>query len=230
MTTPSKPSPSRNHEALEALRYALNVALSEEWNLGELSIPEGDKRAHVGLIAVRKMRAAISALETAIASETKQPEKQPRGSFFCKEWGGSQQDPCDQQCEICANIDADPEPSYDKNDGPCTDTELCRVGWLVRENRIKHLEAELAARSANRQCEAPPGMRFELVEKYDAQTQPHVAGELFGLRIVNGCSNGCAEIWVEDDGNWHFKMRFDRSWLKDLADVIRRAEGTKASG
>lgn len=48
--------------ALEALEYALNVAVGEEWNIGEASITDGDTRAHVGLIAVRKMRAAIAVL------------------------------------------------------------------------------------------------------------------------------------------------------------------------
>lgn len=48
--------------ALDALKYALKVAEGEEWNLGEKGMADGDPRASVGVIAVRKMRAAIAAL------------------------------------------------------------------------------------------------------------------------------------------------------------------------
>lgn len=77
-----------------------------------------------------------------------------------------------------------------------------------------------------------PGMKWQLVEDMPPLTggeHPEVVGGLFGVRFVDGCSNGCAELYVEDDGNWHFKMRFDRAWLKDLAAVANRAAESTAT-
>lgn len=64
------PDKSGKELALDALKYALNLAEGEEWNLGEASIPAGDPRAHRGLIAYRKMLAAIVALEAVPSSDT----------------------------------------------------------------------------------------------------------------------------------------------------------------
>ena len=50
------------------------------------------------------------------------------------------------------------------------------------------------------------------------------AGELFGVRFVDGGSNGLIELYIEDDGYWHFVTTFDRYWLRDLEAVIRTAK------
>jgi hypothetical protein len=52
----------------------------------------------------------------------------------------------------------------------------------------------------------------------------NVIGDLFALRFVTGCSNGCVELYVEDDDNYFHKATFDRAWLKDLADVAKEAQ------
>lgn len=42
-----------------------------------------------------------------------------------------------------------------------------------------------------------------------------IVGKLFGIRF-----NGeLAELYIEDDGHWHLKATFDKSWLKDLSIV-----------
>lgn len=55
----------------------------------------------------------------------------------------------------------------------------------------------------------------------------NIHGELWGLRFTEGCSNGCAELYVEDDDFWHLKATFDRIWLADLLKVL---ESAKAAG
>lgn len=58
---------------------------------------------------------------------------------------------------------------------------------------------------------------------------PVGAGELdfvgaqFGLKFTDGCDNGCAEIYSEDDDNWFLQIRCDRIWLGDLADILQKA-------
>jgi hypothetical protein len=54
--------------ALDALKYALNIADAEGWNTGIDQIPDGDPRSSIGLIAYRKMLAAIAALETPLGT------------------------------------------------------------------------------------------------------------------------------------------------------------------
>jgi len=65
------------------------------------------------------------------------------------------------------------------------------------------------------------GMKRILVEDMPVlkASDLDIVGKLFGLRFVDGCSNGCVELYIEDDENWHYKMRFDRSWLADLAKL-----------
>jgi hypothetical protein len=46
-----------------------------------------------------------------------------------------------------------------------------------------------------------------------------VRGGLFALRFTEGCSNGCVELYMEDDGWYHLTATFDRVWLPDLAKV-----------
>ena len=50
-----------------------------------------------------------------------------------------------------------------------------------------------------------------------------VAGGLFGIRFTEGCSYGCAELYIEDDINFHFVAKFDRVWLGDLLMVTKEA-------
>lgn len=51
----------------------------------------------------------------------------------------------------------------------------------------------------------------------------HIVGGLFAVRFIDGCSNGCVELFVEDDEWYHRKLTFDRNWLSDLRDVIDAA-------
>lgn len=45
----------------------------------------------------------------------------------------------------------------------------------------------------------------------------HILGELFGLRVVKGCGPGpCIELYVKDDGNYIYKTTIDAGWLKEL--------------
>lgn len=50
-----------------------------------------------------------------------------------------------------------------------------------------------------------------------------MTGNLFGIRLVPGGSTGLVELYVEDDGWFHFKASFDRLWLPDLRAVVDRA-------
>ena len=57
--------------ALDALKYALNVAEAEEWNIGEQSMLAAnypEEKMGIGMIAVLKMRRAIAALESSMAN------------------------------------------------------------------------------------------------------------------------------------------------------------------
>lgn len=48
------------------------------------------------------------------------------------------------------------------------------------------------------------------------------AGELFGVRFIDGGSNGLIELYIEDDGYWHHKVTFDRAWVSDLRRVMAK--------
>lgn len=50
-----------------------------------------------------------------------------------------------------------------------------------------------------------------------------IVGEVFGIRFTEGCSNGCIELYGEDDGFWHLITNFDRGWLDDLTHCIDSA-------
>lgn len=50
-----------------------------------------------------------------------------------------------------------------------------------------------------------------------------VVGRLFGLKFVEGGSNGLVELYIEDDENYHYKCSFDRYWLTDLTNVVNEA-------
>jgi hypothetical protein len=50
-----------------------------------------------------------------------------------------------------------------------------------------------------------------------------IVGGLFAIRFRDGCSTGCAEIYVEDDTYYHLKCTIDRLWLKDLENVVKEA-------
>lgn len=49
-----------------------------------------------------------------------------------------------------------------------------------------------------------------------------VRGELFGLRFAD---ENQVELFVEDDGLYHLKASFSRSWLEDLSIVTNIARG-----
>lgn len=51
-----------------------------------------------------------------------------------------------------------------------------------------------------------------------------VVRDLFALRFVPGGSNGLVELYVEDDGLYHFKQSFDQSWLPDLIATARAGQ------
>lgn len=61
----------------------------------------------------------------------------------------------------------------------------------------------------------PPHVRVEALDFH---------GLLWGIRLTDGCSNGCVELYLEDDDFWHLKATFDRVWLEDLRNVIEFAE------
>jgi hypothetical protein len=52
-----------------------------------------------------------------------------------------------------------------------------------------------------------------------------VVGELFALRFTegHGPTKG-VELYVEDDGNYFFKVSFSRAWLADLEGVAQAAQ------
>lgn len=50
-----------------------------------------------------------------------------------------------------------------------------------------------------------------------------VAGQLFGFKFVQGCSNGCVELYIEDDEVYHYQFTFDKFWLKDLVYAASKA-------
>lgn len=52
-----------------------------------------------------------------------------------------------------------------------------------------------------------------------------VTGVCFAMRFVTGSTPGhrVVEFYIEDDENYHFKCRFDRTWLGDLAAVVSAA-------
>lgn len=50
-----------------------------------------------------------------------------------------------------------------------------------------------------------------------------VTADLFAIRFVEGGSNGLAELYVEDDGWYHFKMAFAVFWLNNLKRVAEKA-------
>ena len=55
-------------------------------------------------------------------------------------------------------------------------------------------------------------------------------GAQFAYRFTDGCSNGCVEIYSEDDDWWHHVYTFDRLWLQDLkatVDAAIKAEGER---
>ena len=98
--------------------------------------------------------------------------------------------------------------------------------WLDRKAEAESLRSELEA-SRHRVAELERG-RSELWERLDIVRgdELDVTGGLFGFRFVDGCSNGCVELYVEDDGYWHHKMTFDRVWLKDMQHCVDRARST----
>lgn len=53
---------------------------------------------------------------------------------------------------------------------------------------------------------------------------------VFGLRFTEGCSTGCVELYIEDDGWYHFKCCFDRLWLFSLEKVVQQALKTTDGG
>jgi len=59
-------------------------------------------------------------------------------------------------------------------------------------------------------------------EKVRHGGEMHVNGELFSLRFT---AENQVELFVEDDGFYHFKVRFSRDWLRDLSNVA--AAGSK---
>lgn len=46
-----------------------------------------------------------------------------------------------------------------------------------------------------------------------------ICGDLFGIRFVGDQ----VELYVEDDGWWHFKENFHSIWLRDLEQVAKVA-------
>jgi hypothetical protein len=48
----------------------------------------------------------------------------------------------------------------------------------------------------------------------------NVIGDLFGLRFAD---ENMVELYIEDDGWFHFKLSFHRTWLKDLREVTHEA-------
>lgn len=52
----------------------------------------------------------------------------------------------------------------------------------------------------------------------------HLSGDLFGLVFREGCSNGCVDVYVEDDGNYNLVMTIDRHWLTELAELALKGE------
>lgn len=55
----------------------------------------------------------------------------------------------------------------------------------------------------------------------------NVLGDLFALRFV---TNDQVELYVEDDGNYFFKMRFNEHWLSDLGRIVSVADAIEESG
>lgn len=54
--------------------------------------------------------------------------------------------------------------------------------------------------------------------KYEGMDE---AGNLFGLKFRES-SPDIVELYIEDDGNWHYKCSFHKFWLKDLEYVVSR--------
>lgn len=89
-----------------------------------------------------------------------------------------------------------------------------------------------AGRKAHREVEHDTIMevyKAMLAAAPAVEQEPVGAGDLdfigaqFGLKFTDGCDNGCAEIYSEDDDNWFLQIRCDRIWLGDLADILQKA-------
>lgn len=70
-------------------------------------------------------------------------------------------------------------------------------------------------------------MTADRLDRATAETSEiDVSGSLFGLRIVKrgeGVSDAI-EMFVEDDGVWHYKQSFSAFWLDDLIQVCEMAK------
>lgn len=91
-------------------------------------------------------------------------------------------------------------------------TALESNAMLVREGNA--VQTRLAAAEKDARLDRPEPLRSSELD---------VIGKLFAIRFVNGCSNGCVELYVEDDDWYHHKATFDRAWLNDLLAVVKRA-------
>ena len=61
-----------------------------------------------------------------------------------------------------------------------------------------------------------------LAKYYPARTveDMNVIGDLFGLRFV---AENMVELYIEDDGWFHYKASFNKSWLADLRGIVVEA-------
>ncbi len=64
-------------------------------------------------------------------------------------------------------------------------------------------------------------MTWEEEENYYMTAEDmSVAGELFGMRYVDGgAPNGCIEIYIEDDETFYRKITVNHVWLDDLISI-----------
>lgn len=59
----------------------------------------------------------------------------------------------------------------------------------------------------------------------DGQLKPNsIVGELFALSFVEGDQ---VELYVEDDGHYHYKCSFNKFWLHDLEKTVSLAKQFK---
>ena len=64
-------------------------------------------------------------------------------------------------------------------------------------------------------------MTWEEQENYHVKADElDVAGDMFGMRLVDVCApNGLVEIYIEDDETYFRKVTVNRVWLDDLIRV-----------
>ncbi len=52
-----------------------------------------------------------------------------------------------------------------------------------------------------------------------------VIRNLFGIRFVpGGAPEGCFELYIEDDENYHYKLTANNVWLDDLIATAKAAK------